>query len=101
LGLARLGLERLGLKHGFKAGVHFFFFDKLAALGCRNPFSTAAREGKGWASVPANFPTQAKRGLEWATRGYLISHPRIRLGRARARPFPHDQKRNFFGQRSI
>jgi hypothetical protein len=23
------------IEHGFKAGVHFFFFDKLAAVGCR------------------------------------------------------------------
>lgn len=28
-------LRLLGLEHGFKAGVHFFFFDKLATLGRR------------------------------------------------------------------
>jgi hypothetical protein len=33
-----------GLEHGFKAGVHFFFFDTLAALGCDQSFFHSSQE---------------------------------------------------------
>jgi len=33
-----------GLEHGFKAGVHFFFFDKLAALGWDQSFFHSSQE---------------------------------------------------------
>ena len=33
-----------GLEHAFKSSVHFFFFDKLAALRCRNSFFNRFKE---------------------------------------------------------
>jgi hypothetical protein len=33
-----------GLEHGFKASVHLFFLNKLAALGCRYSFFHGGKE---------------------------------------------------------
>jgi len=33
-----------GLEHRFKPGVHFFFFDKLPAPGCRESFFHGGKE---------------------------------------------------------
>ena len=45
---------RPGLEHGFKAGVHFFFFDKLAALGCDQSFFHSSQEAGFFGEITDN-----------------------------------------------
>jgi hypothetical protein len=44
----------LGFEHGFKAGVHFFFFDKLAALRCGNSFLHGGKETGFFVEIAGN-----------------------------------------------
>jgi hypothetical protein len=43
-----------GLKHSFKAGVHFLFFDKFAPLCCREAFFDSAKEASLFVKIACN-----------------------------------------------
>jgi len=51
---AHQALRVLSLKHGFNAGVHFFFFDKLPALGCLQSFFYTSQESGFFAEITDN-----------------------------------------------
>ena len=60
-----------GLEHGFKAGVHLFFFDKLAALGCRYSFFHGSEEAGFFVEIPGNNARQQPLGYRSGVRGEL------------------------------
>ncbi len=43
-----------GLEHGFKASVHLFLFDKLAALGSSYSFFHGGKEAGFFVEIPGN-----------------------------------------------
>ena len=55
----KIVLDALGFEHGFKAGVHFFFFDKLAALGRGDAFLHGGKEAGFFVEITGNFRHQA------------------------------------------